>query len=260
MKSFLSKSLILLHLMAIMPALAYCQEDFRAFKSGEWLKYRLSYGPVTAGYASLEVKNEAYRGYDVYHIMGNGWTVGMFKWFFRVEDRYETYIDQDQLLPHKFIRDVNEGGYKINRTLDFDLVNNTVVSSERDTIWHIEPMAHDMLSAFYFLRNIDTKELQVDQEIPLEIFMDHDIFFFKLKYKGREKVKTKFGKVWCLRFTPLVQSGRVFKEDEGVNLWISDDNNRIPILIQSDLRVGSIKVELNAYKGLKHTFKVEVGT
>ncbi|HUH46398.1 MAG TPA: DUF3108 domain-containing protein, partial [Arenibacter sp.] len=76
------------------------------------------------------------------------------------------------------------------------------------------------------------------------------------KYLGTEVLKTKYGRVECLKFRPYVQSGRVFKEQESLSLWVSNDDNRIPIRIQADLRVGSIKADLDGYNGLKHQFKI----
>jgi hypothetical protein len=90
------------------------------------------------------------------------------------------------------------------------------------------------------------------------LFFDDETTKFKLKFIGRENIKTKFGTIATMIFRPLVQSGRVFKEQESVTVWISDDENKIPIRIQASLAVGSIKADLEAYKGLKHTFKVKL--
>ena len=88
------------------------------------------------------------------------------------------------------------------------------------------------------------------------LFDDDGVFNFKLRYLGKEVVKTKYGKVECLKFRPMVQSGRIFKEQESLSLWVSNDANRIPIRIKADLAVGSIKADLDGYNGLKHQFKI----
>ena len=85
------------------------------------------------------------------------------------------------------------------------------------------------------------------------MFFDQEVYKFKLKLLGREEIKTKFGKVKTLKFRPYVQSGRVFKEEESLTLWVSDDENKIPVKIQASLLVGSLKAELIEYKGLKNT-------
>ena len=115
-----------------------------------------------------------------------------------------------------------------------------------------------MVSAFYFLRNnYKVEELVEGESIELNLLYDDDgVFKFKLKYLGKEVLRTKYGKVECLKFRPYVQSGRVFKEQESLSLWVSNDDNRIPIRIQAELSVGSIKADLDGYNGLKHQFKI----
>ena len=105
-----------------------------------------------------------------------------------------------------------------------------------------------MLSAFYYARSNDASKLKKGSSIPISIFLDHEIFEFKLKYLGVETLKTKWGKMECLKFQPEVQSGRVFKEKEGITLWVSNDQNKIPVRMQAELSVGSIKMDLSEYK------------
>lgn len=116
-----------------------------------------------------------------------------------------------------------------------------------------------MVSAFYYLRNnYDVSNIKEGDEIILNMFFDKENFKFKLKFLGREIMRTKFGKVPCLKFRPYVQAGRVFKENESLTLWVSDDENKIPIRIKAKLMVGSLKADLDAFKGLKHPFKIVV--
>jgi hypothetical protein len=100
--------------------------------------------------------------------------------------------------------------------------------------------------------------LKSGQEIKINMFFDKENFDFKLKFLGREMIETKFGKVASLKFRPYVQSGRVFKEKESLTIWVSDDKNKIPVRLQADLAVGAIKADLEAYRGLKHSFKIVV--
>ena len=122
----------------------------------------------------------------------------------------------------------------------------------------IQDSVQDLISAFYYLRNnYDEADLVKGKSIKMKMLYDDDgIFNFKLKYLGEQVLKTKYGKVKCHKFRPYVQSGRVFKEKESLSLWVSADKNRIPIKIKADLRVGSIKVDLDGYNGLKHQFKI----
>jgi len=117
----------------------------------------------------------------------------------------------------------------------------------------------DMLSVFYFLRNsIDQRKIVANQEFELDMIYDDELFKFKLKFLKREVLRTKFGKIPTLVFRPYVATGRVFKEQESMTVWVSDDDNKIPLRIKADLTVGSIKADLDAFKGLKHSFTVKI--
>ena len=231
--------------------------DNPPFKVGEWLRFELHYGALTAGYSSLEVKQDSVS--DLFLVEGKGWTVGMFKWFFKVEDNYTTYLNKHTLMPEYFIRDVSEGGYTINREIDFDRkIDSAIVfdlQNKTDTTIAISPISGDMISSFYYARTFSADTLKEGDLLPFDVFMDREIFKFDLKFLGREVIDTKFGKIKCLKFSPKVQGGRVFKDDESVLLWVTDDRNKIPIRIKSALKVGSISVDLDAFKGLKYPFK-----
>ena len=233
-----------------------------AFEDGEWFKFRISYsGWWKAGEATLAVVNDTYKGKPVYHIKGKGVTTGMTKLFFGVEDYYETYIDKFTTLPYRFIRKIDEGGHTKDKVIDFNQQAHvaTVVNKKHNSteIYETEPSVHDMVSSFYYLRNvIDTKNLKEGDETEIDMFFDQENFKFKLKFIGREVIRTKFGKVNTLVFRPYVQAGRVFKEKESLTVWISDDQNKIPLQIKAELAVGSLKADIDAYKGLKHPFYI----
>lgn len=232
----------------------------KAFKEGEYLKYRIHYGIINAGRAELRIKNLEFReNRPVFHVVGTGRSVGMAEVFFRTRDRYESWIDAEALVPWEFVRDVDEGGYIIERHLRFDRYKNTAKDSKlrRDTVFAIPDDAQDMLSAFYYARSIDAKGLRKGDLIPVNIFLDHKVFAFQLKYMGKETVKSKFGKIRCLKFMPTVQEGRVFKEKEGMLLWVSDDENKVPIRLETELVVGSIKMDISDYKNLRHPIRFD---
>ena len=234
-----------------------------AFKSGEWFKFRIHYGMFTASYATLGVHNSTLNNKDVFHIKGTGKSTGLLSLFFKVDDNYQTYFDKETGNPQRFIRKIDEGGYTKDVQIEFD--HNTEKAFVHDkkhnkkSTHDIKPNTQDMLSAFYYLRNnVDTTSLKIGEEVKINMFFDQENFNFKLKFLGKEVVKTEFGKVKCLKFRPYVQSGRVFKEKESLTVWISDDKNKMPIRLQADLAVGSIKADIDAYKGLKHPFKIVV--
>lgn len=241
----------------------YNPKKEQAFGVGEWFKFKMSYsGFLKAGNATLTVKETKLENKDVYHVVGKGWTTGMIKWFFKVKDRYETYIDKRTLLPYKFIRDIDEGGHTKNMEIEFDqkthkaYVNDIKNNTKR--AYDTKPNIQDMVSTFYYLRNqLDTENLKVGDEVMVDMFFDEENYGFKLKFLGEEELDTDFGAVEALKFRPYVMAGRVFKEEESLTLWVSKDKNKLPLRIKADLAVGSLRADLEAFKGLKHPFKLK---
>ena len=234
------------------------QQKPTVFKSGEWLRYKMSYsGFLRAGTAILEVEEKEFNGKKVFYTKGTGWTSGAVKWFFEVDDHYESYFDKDTIKPYLFKRKIDEGGYKKHRITSFNYTSNKAYvqdfTLQKDTSIVFSKI-QDMLSSFYYLRNRDVKNMKKGEEIAIDMFMDSQVYPFKLRFLGRETLKTKFGTIKTMIFRPLVQSGRVFKAQESVTLWITDDANKIPIKLSADLSVGSLRAELEAYKGLANPF------
>ncbi len=233
-----------------------------AFKTGEWFQFRIHYGIFNASYATLEVKDSWLNNKPVYHVVGKGRTTGLARLFFKVDDNYESYFDKKNGQPYRFIRKIDEGGHTKDIEINFDHaekkahVNNKKHNKQKS--FTIKDNVQDMISAFYYLRNnYDVSDLKKGESIELNMFFDDENFKFRLKFLGKEVLKTKFGKVDCLKFRPYVQAGRVFKEQESLTLWVSDDDNKIPLRIKADLAIGSLKADLHAYKGLKNPFYIK---
>jgi len=252
----MKKTLILIFFISI---LCFGQ-DQSPYKNGEWLNFKLSYsGWIKAGKASLTLKEDKLN--ELYHVKAIGKTTGPIKWFFKVEDYYQSYFSNKTGLPKKFIRKINEGGHTKNLIIDFDqttnkaIVNNIKKNSVKEFV--TKPNVHDMLSVFYFLRNnYSLDQIKKSKDLSVDMFFDSENYEFKMKFLGIETINTKFGKIKCIKLRPFVQSGRVFKEKESLTLWISADKNKIPIRIKADLVVGSIRVDLDAFSGLNHPFEI----
>ncbi|GGZ84711.1 DUF3108 domain-containing protein [Algibacter mikhailovii] len=243
--------------------LVFAQQE-SSFGAGEWFKFRMSYSSwLKAGNATLHVKNAKLGDKDVYHVVGKGWTTGMIKWFFKVKDRYETYFDKETILPYKFVRNIDEGGHTKDIVINFDQENNRAVINNKKNnsvkIIDTKPNIQDMVSTFYYLRNnLDIKSLKPGDEVRIDMFFDEENYGFKLKYLGEEVIETEFGTIESIKFRPYVMAGRVFKEEESLTLWVSKDKNKVPLRIQADLAVGSLRADLEAYKGLKYPFEIVV--
>ncbi|MGL2962475.1 DUF3108 domain-containing protein [Flavobacterium sp. RSB2_4_14] len=233
-----------------------------AYDSGEWFKFRIHYGFINAGYATLEIQDAVKNNKKVYHAIGKGYTVGMSRFFFKVDDNYESYFDKVTNKPYQFVRKIDEGGYTKDQEGFFNQATNKVLvknyKSKTENTFSVTENVQDIISAFYYLRNHpNIDKLNVGESIVVDMFFDDEVFKFKLKFIGRENIKTKFGTAPTMIFRPLVQSGRVFKEQESLMVWISDDENKIPLRIKADLVVGSIKADLENFKGLKNPFMVK---
>jgi len=232
-----------------------------AYQDGEWFQFRIHYGFITAGYATLEVDDVSLNGKKVHHIKGEGHTTGATKLFFGVDDYYQSYMDKEKDIPYRFIRKIDEGGYTKDIQIDFDHGNQTarVNDKKKGKIEEVSLPSNpqDMVSAFYYLRNrVDNDKIKIGDVVDMNMFFDRETHKFRLKFLGRETIKTDFGNVPTLIFRPYVEAGRVFKEKESLTVWVTDDDNKIPVLIKADLAVGSLKATLIKFKGLKHSFKV----
>ncbi len=222
-----------------------------AFKRGEQLSFRLHYGVVDAGTATLSVTDEAREvaGRKTFHVVGLGTSRTAFDWFFKVRDRYETYIDEKALVPWIFVRRVNEGGYHLEQDYVFNHYSEKVSVGDGKT-FPIEPNMQDMLSAFYNARNLDLSGAKPGETFDLKCFMDKEVWPLQIKFIKRETITTDAGTFRCLLFRPIVQKGRVFKKEEDLSVWISDDKNHIPVKGQAQVLVGSIQMDLTGYSGL----------
>jgi hypothetical protein len=233
-----------------------------AFKTGEYFKFRIHYGVVNAGYATLEVKDAVRNNKRVHHVVGNGVTSGMTKFFFNVKDVYESYFDKVTGKPYQYVRKIDEGGYTKNQEGFFNQNSNTVLvkdykNNKQKTIAVTENV-QDIVSTFYYLRNHPSVDkLKVGESITIDMFFDEEVTKFRLKFIGREDISTKFGIVSTMVFRPMVQAGRVFKEQESLTVWISDDENKVPLRIKASLAVGSLKADLEEFRGLVSTLKVK---
>lgn len=228
-----------------------------AFERGESLKYWVYYdapliGKVYAGKATLEISKDKdlFNERTTFHAIGSGRSTGSFDFFFKVRDKFESWFDEETLKPYRFVRRTNEGGYKVEDDVDFDYLNLTARSRQKEI--PIGLNTQDMVSAFYFARNLDLDSIQIEAQFPIDFYLDDSVYTSAIIYKGIEIVETSMGKFRCHKFLPMVVTGEVFDNPYPMSIWITDDRNRIPILVKSEIIVGSIKGELFDFKNLKY--------
>ncbi len=241
-----------------------CSMENNSFEVGEEIVYKLYYNWNFVWLSAGEVTFKVNDMDGQYHLSVVGRTYPSYEWFFKVDDHYDTYIDKNTLLPHTSIRDVHEGKYTLYDKVTFDQTNGIATSLRGKTVdqavsrdYDIDNCMHDIVSIFYYCRNIEFDEYDAGQEFPIKIFMDKETWPLNVKYHGKEsnkKVKG-LGNFNTIKFSPEVISGEVFEEDTEMNIWVSDDKNRVPLLIESPVSVGSVKAVLKEYKGLKYDFE-----
>jgi len=241
-------------LFYLISLVSFSQNNSVSFKNGEFLKYKLSYGPINAGFATLEIKDHYENDTAMFHIIGKGWTTGMTNFFFSVQDNYETYFIKENIQPYRFIRKINEGGYTKDKEILFDFQKNAAIvidhKKDKKESFTILEDTQDMLSSLYYIRTIDFDSLKVGDIIVVNMFLDDEMYKFHLFFKSREIIKFDKKKIKTLVLQPMVQEGRIFESNESVTFWISDDMNKIPLKIKASILVGSLKAELVEYKGL----------
>ena len=229
----------------------------KAFQRGETLKYWAYYdapllGKVYAGKATLELTKDKdkFDGKTSYHAKGLGRSTGAFDFFFKVRDRFESWFNEETLRPYRFVRRTNEGGYKVEDDVDFDY--NTMTARSRQKEVKIGLNTQDMISAFYFARTINIDSIEIEDAFPIDFYLDDSVYTSVIIFKGIEIVETDLGKFRCMKFMPMVVTGEVFDNPYPMSLWITDDRNRIPVLVKSEVIVGSVKGELFEFKNLQY--------
>lgn len=229
-----------------------------AFDFGESLEYRVHYGAVTAGTAVLEVQKKPVEvgGRECYHMVGKGISSKSFSVFYRVNDRYETFVDIESLAPMKFKRRIEEGSFKSYTEVKFD--HQKQKAYERRTghpdiaTYDVPQFIQDVLSAFYFARTQDYDNAKPGDITHFENFIDQAVHNLDVEFLGREVLEVGGVKYKTVKLQPLLEEGGIFRHEGDFFLWISDDKNRIPVRVESGLVIGSIQVDLKSAKGLKH--------
>lgn len=236
-----------------------CRIDNKTFLPGEEIVYQIKYQwnllKLNAGEAVFRVRETD----DHYHIVVEGRTYGAFEWFYKVNDRFETFIDKESLLPEMFIRDVEEGKYRKFNKFIFDQNRGKIVSyvgrtqdvAERKEV-EVARCMHDMLSILYHVRNMDFSRIEAGESFPVQVFLEKEYpLSVRLVNKYEEKRIRRHGKFMTHVFSPQVIESHIFKETDQMKVYVSTDDNKLPLLIESPLSVGKMQAVLKSYKGLR---------
>ncbi len=244
---------------------SYAQNDFcglnnTSFKAGEKITYKVYYNMsmlwVTAGIANFTIYDGKLNGREVYHVVGDGKTLKSYEWFYKVNDKYETWIDKETMLPMKFSRKVHEGDIQFTSLAKFDREAQRVYTE--DKTFTAPKCVQDVLSSIYYARNIEYDKYRPGAKIPFTMFLDDQVYHLYVQYMGKERIKTKYGTFNTIKIKPLLISGTIFKDGDKMTVWVTDDDNHIPVRVDSPIVIGSIKVDLMGYSNLKNPMKALV--
>lgn len=230
--------------------LPYLSES--SFQEGEELSYRLKYGILSAaeGVLKVEKSNLQFEGKPTYHLVAFGKTAGAFNVFYTVNNRYDSYIDKKTFLPYYYTENIREGKYRRSDKINFNQKARTITGNKGN--FKGAEQTFDLLSAYYFARNLDLTSVKVGDTFKLNYFLSDEVTSLGITYVGRERIKTPMGTFDCLKFNPEIAPGRIFKKDSKLYLWVTDDGNRIPVKAKVEILVGSVTLELTDAKGLKY--------
>ncbi len=229
----------------------------KAFGLNEKLTFDVNYSFVTAGIATFSIPEiKTLAGRKVYRIKFEVNTVPAFDPFFKVRDRYETYLDVEGIFPWRFEQHIREGKYSRDFSAFFDQRRNLAKTSEG--VFKIPPNVHDIVSAFFYVRTLDFKNFKKGDRLKLQNFYKDRTYDLEVVYHGKEIISVKAGKFRCIVVEPLVQEGGLFKSEGSILIWLTDDDNKIPVKVKTKVIIGSIDSELTAYENIKSPLKAKL--
>ena len=221
-----------------------------AFDVGERLVFDVGYSFFTAGEAVMSIPSmDTIQGRPVYHIVFTVNSTPTFSVFYKVEDRYESFLDKDGMFSWKFVQRIREGGYSRDFSAEFDQTAN--IARAEDNEYPIPPYVHDVVSAFYFARTLEYTGMRVGQKTIVENFYKDTTYPLAIKFLGHQRVSVDAGKFDCLVVEPLIKEGGLFKSEGRVIIWLTNDERKVPVKVSTKVIIGSIDVELREYSGIR---------
>jgi hypothetical protein len=217
---------------------------------GEKLVYKIFYtlagAYVGAGEATFSNTLTTYNNKPCYHFVGEGHTYSSYDWFFKVRDKYESYVDTATMLPERFVRKVEEGSHKLYNSVVFNHTYHRATST--NGVYKIPDCVQDVLSAIYYARNIDFSTFEINQKHNFTIFLDDTVEAVHIEYLGKKKLTTRYGTYNTIQFRPKLLEGTLFKKGTEMTVYVTDDQFKIPVYIETPIIVGRIKVFLTNKK------------
>ncbi|AFN74128.1 hypothetical protein MROS_0887 [Melioribacter roseus P3M-2] len=229
----------------------------KAFAAGETLRFEVRYGFVTAGIAEFSIpRTVKIAGREVYNVVFKVNSIPAFDMFYKVRDRYETYIDTEGIFPWRFEQHIREGGYSRDFSAFFDQRRGIARTSEGS--YEIPKYVNDIVSAFYYARTYDFSNMKPGDKIQLENFYKDKVYPLDVIYRGKETINVDAGEFKCIILEPIIREGGLFKSEGTIVIWMTDDELKIPVKVKTKILIGSIDADLIYYEGLKSAPKSKI--
>lgn len=235
----------------------------KSFTTGEELHYRVHYSFINAGTATMKISDDIYNinGRPCYKVDIYGKSSGVFDVFTRIRDNWGSYIDTAAILPQKAYRYIEEGKYRKYEITEFDhqqdvaemiwLHKTTKKVKERKSFKTPDEIL-DIVSGYYFMRTLDYSRYKPGDIISLNAFFDEEVYDFKIRYSGKEKLKTALGEINSIVLTPIIPENKLFDGENSIKVWISDDSNKIPLKIKANMFVGAVEIDIVDYENARN--------
>jgi hypothetical protein len=239
----------LMFLVGFVATEEYRLVENRSFVAGERLEYRVHYGIINAAEAIVQVDNNILKinNRPCYNVKVFGRTTGAFDLITKVRDTWQSYIDTAAIVPQQFYTNKREGGYKnVERAQRFEL------DDAKQTSYPIPTNVQDVVSGYYYLRTLAFEKMKPGQVVAVKAFFEGDVYDMRMKYAGKEKVKTRYGYAKAYKIFPILPNNGFFEDQNSIRIWVSEDQNKIPLKIEVDLKIGQLSMDLKKYSGLKN--------
>ena len=262
--------LILVSFFPLKETVSQCFTSTNAFNPGEKISYHAYYNWgfiwLNAGYVNFSVADKSFDDKDALYFRAYGRTFEKYDRLFKVRDLFHAYINKNTYQPLWFERETSEGGYKVHNIYNYNTSESLVYtqsdnsnkSLEMDTL-SIKECTYDVLTTIYSARNINFAQYDPGEKIPINMIVANKVYDLYIRYRGKETIEIKTGRKFrCIKFTPLLVEGTIFQGGENMTVWVTDDKNRIPVLIEAKILVGSVKAILKETKELKYPMSAEI--
>ena len=223
----------------------------QVYYSGEQLTYLAHFGLLNAGKATFTLQDRYWNGRQTMHAVAEAKTIGVADRIYKVRDVYESYMNPYNGLPYLAIRNINEGNYTFYNEVKYQHDSN-LVYSQKSGEQEVPNGVMDMVAAFYQLRNHLPKGMKPGETIFINTYFADEVFPLEMRFVGYETIRTRLGKFRSMKFSPVVEPGRIFDTEDDVTIWFSADKNYVPLQVRIDLIIGSIKCDLVEYAGLQY--------